>query len=176
MCSAILILWGIELMNTLSGRALSDFGIIPRDLVHSYGILTAPLIHHNLWHLIGNSIPLFFLGLLVHQTRQLFAVTVVVYLGSGILVWLMGRHAVHIGASGVVLGYWGFLLANGWINHSIKNILLSLITLVFYGGLIFSLLDFRSFISFESHIAGFVCGIFAAYLLKNNLSHAQENL
>ncbi len=166
----------MEFINIFTGRALESFGILPRQWSHAYGIFTAPLIHGGLWHLLGNSIPLAILAFLVHQTRNLLAVTFIVWLGSGLIVWLVGRHAYHIGASGLVLGYWGFLLANGWINHSIKNILLSFVALFIYGGLFFSLIDFRGFISFEGHLAGFICGIIAAYLVKENSKSSGESL
>ncbi len=161
------VIWLIEIFNQFTNRSLNSFGVIPRNVDHAWGILTAPLIHHNLAHIIGNSIPLFILGILVFQSRQLIKVTAIVYIGSGILVWVFGRSAIHIGASSVVLGYWGFLLANAWFNRSLVNILLAVITILVYGGMIFSLLDFRQFISFESHIAGFLCGIVAAYSLKH---------
>ncbi|MGX5203309.1 rhomboid family intramembrane serine protease [Aliikangiella sp. IMCC44632] len=160
------IIWAIELLNILTDRALNSFGLYPRRLDHWYGIFFAPLLHHDIAHIVGNSIPLFVLGVLVYQTGKFWQVTAMVFLASGVIVWLIGRPAFHIGASGVVLGYWGFLIANGLVNRSVRNLLLSIVTLLAYGGMLFSLMDFRQFISYESHIAGFICGVIAANRLK----------
>jgi len=164
---AIAVLWIIELINVFSGRALNQFGLLPRSVEHLYGVVTFPILHQNVWHLIGNSLPLAVLAFLVHQTKHLFASTVIIILVSGVTVWFIGRDAYHIGASGLVLGYWGFLIAHGIRHRSFKTIALSVITVIFYGGLVFSLLDFRYFISFEGHIAGFLSGLLAAWMLPD---------
>ncbi len=174
--TAIALLWLVEFINIFTGRALENYGLLPRSIHQAYGIITAPFIHGGVWHLLGNSIPLAVLAFLVLQTRRLLGVTLFVMLVGGALVWLFGRHAMHIGASGLVLGYWGYLIANGWINRSVKNIALSIFALFIYGGLFFSLIDFRGFVSFEGHIAGFVSGIIAAYLFKEQTKPLGESL
>ena len=169
----VLLLWGIEVANIILDRSLLQFGLMPRDLGQWYGIITFPLLHGGIVHLLSNSIPLLILGFLVHQTRELLTVTLFVIFTTGILVWLFGREALHVGASGLVMGYWGYLLSYGYFRRSMQSIIISLLTLIFYGGMVFSLLDFRQHISFEGHIFGFISGVLCAWVLVKTNHKAQ---
>ncbi|MCO7225186.1 rhomboid family intramembrane serine protease [Pleionea sp. CnH1-48] len=161
----VALLWAIEIINQVTGGSLRTYGLIPRHIDRLYGIFTAPILHGGLAHLLGNTIPLLVLGFLVSQTRSLLFVSLFVVIAGGLMVWFFGRANIHIGASGLIMGYWGFLLSYGWFTRSIRGILISIFTLLFYGGLIFTLLDFREHISFEGHIAGFISGVLCAWTL-----------
>ncbi len=165
---ALALMWGIELINLFAGYPFARLAIVPREVSHLWGILFAPLIHWSLPHIIANTIPFVVLGFLVHQTKQLAFVTVFVWLVGGLLVWLFARHANHAGASGVIMGYFGFLVSHAFFTRSMRAILVSIATVLLYGGIFFSLIDFRTHISFEGHIFGFIAGVLAARIIGKN--------
>lgn len=164
--SAAGLMWVIQIANLLFNNYLNQFGILPREPSHLTGILFAPFLHGNLPHIIANTIPFVVLGFLVHQAKQLLYVSVFVALVGGLLVWVFGRSSYHIGASGVIMGYFGFLLSHAFFTRTMRSILVSVVAFVFYGGMIFSLVDFRAHISFEGHIFGFISGLLAAKLVS----------
>ncbi|WP_271272878.1 rhomboid family intramembrane serine protease [Aliamphritea hakodatensis] len=161
----IALLWIVEGVNQLTGGGLRIYGLIPRHTELMYGVVTAPFLHGSVEHLLGNTVPLVLLGVLIIQLRPLAFVTCFVILVSGLLVWIFGRMSIHIGASGVVMGYWGFLLSYGVFTRSFKAVAFSLLTILLYGGLVYTLLDFSRQVSFEAHIAGFISGILCAWWL-----------
>ena len=131
--------------------------------------LFSPFLHADLGHIIANSIPLFILGFLLQHTRYLIPTTVFIIIGEGVLVWLFARDGNHIGASGLVLGYCGFLLSYGYFSRSFRGMLLAVVTFLLYGGVtLSSLFNFSNGISFEGHIFGFLCGVFAAKLASKD--------
>ncbi len=161
----VVLIWLIELINIALNHNLNQYGLLPRDLGHLYGVVTMHFLHGGLYHLIANTIPLIVLGFLVCATNKGKEATLAIMLLTGIMVWIFARSAFHVGASGLVMGYFGFLLGWAYFNRNIKNIILALVTVFLYGGLAFSLLDFRSWVSFEGHIFGFASGIVTARLL-----------
>lgn len=156
----------IEIINLLSGRSLNQFGNIPRYVPGLKGIIFGPFLHGSLQHFFANIIPL---GIFTYLTLQYGAkrywlVTVWIILLSGLLVWLFGRSASHIGASGLIYGYFGFLLLAGFLSKSVKLLAISIIVAFFYGGLIFGVMPTTPFVSWESHLFGFIAGVIAARL------------
>ena len=81
-------------------------------------------------------------------------------------VWLMGRPAIHVGASGLVFGYFGYLVASGWYDRKPGTILAAIAAVVLYGGLIFGVLPTQSFVSWEAHLFGLIAGVVAARLTR----------
>ncbi len=167
---AIAIMWILEIIDLffLRGR-LNAYGIRPHTIIGLRGILFAPFLHGGLGHLIANTIPFLTLGWLImlRETSDFFIVTAITTLVSGLGVWLFGNpYSVHIGASGVVFGYLGFLLLRGYFERSFIAIALSLIVGFFYGGVIWGILPTQRGISWEGHLFGFIGGILAARLLS----------
>lgn len=160
------VVFGIEVLNIVTGRYLNQFGLIPRDSSTLYGILFSPLLHSNLWHFLSNIIPLavFSFFMLQHGTTRFILVTTTCALTSGALVWIFGRSAIHIGASGLIYAYFGYLLLAGILSREIKLILISLFIGLGYGGLIFGVLPGAPYISWESHLFGFISGLGCALL------------
>lgn len=156
----------IELINLISGRALNYFGNIPRYVPGLKGIVLGPFLHGSLQHFISNIIPLgiFTYLMLQYGIKRYWLVTLWIIILSGTLVWLFGRSASHIGASGLIYGYFGFLLVAGFLSKSIKLLVISIIVAFFYGGLIFGLMPSSPFVSWESHLFGFITGVIAARL------------
>lgn len=159
-------MWVIQVVQFFTGYALASFAIYPRQPSGLIGILAAPFLHWGFFHVISNTIPLLILGWLVSTQVPLIKTSILIAIITGGLVWLLGRSAAHAGASGLVMGYFGFLLSYGFFARSFKSILISAIVVVFYGGMLFSLLDFRPHVSFESHIFGFVAGLLSAWMIN----------
>jgi membrane associated rhomboid family serine protease len=159
------VFWAVFVVNTLLGGALLVLGVIPRTTIGLRGILFAPFLHANLNHIVANSIPFLVLGWMVmlRDERHFIPVTVAGMLGSGLAAWLLGASgSVHIGASGVIFGYLGFLMLAGWYARSVSSILLSVVVTVVWGGLVLGLMPGTPGISWQEHIGGFLGGVLAA--------------
>jgi len=168
--SPILILTGICWLvflvnNTLSGGHLSQYGIVPRHLSGLPGVLWAPFLHASFRHLAANSVPLLILGgILCLRGRNEFGIATTggILLG-GLLTWLIGRSAIHIGASGLVFCYFGYVASLAWFQRGIGTLLLSLLCIVGYGGLAWGIIPTSTAVSWESHLAGMLSGVFLAW-------------
>jgi membrane associated rhomboid family serine protease len=157
--------WTAFVVNGIAGGALMQYGVIPRTLTGLRGILFAPFLHANMQHLIANTIPFLAMGWLVmlRDARHFLPVTIFAMLGSGLMAWLLGAPgSVHIGASGVVFGYFGFLLLGGWYARSFMSISLSILVAVLWGGLVLGVAPGQVGISWQSHLGGFIAGVLAA--------------
>ena len=170
--SFILLFWGVEIIDwILPGQPLDAFGIRPRAITGIRGIFLAPFLHGGFGHLMANTIPFLVLGwfVLLRGLTNFTAVTIIVTLVSGVGVWLIGRTgSIHIGASGLIFGYFGYLLFRGYFERSVSAIAWSVIVGFLYGGLIWGVLPQAQarHISWEAHLFGLIGGIVAAYLLS----------
>ena len=164
------LIWVAHLVNTFTGHQLDVFGIYPRNIETLPGIILWPFLHANFNHIILNTTPLLFMGYLVAlRGRGLFvSSSLFILIVGGLGVWLFGRASFHIGASGLVFGYFGFLVAIGIYERSISGLAIASLTLFYYGGIIFGVLPTNSFISWEGHLFGLLAGILAARLFANN--------
>jgi membrane associated rhomboid family serine protease len=164
------LLWAIEIVDAvLFQGSLDGFGVRPRSMEGLVGVAFAPLLHMGFGHLIANTLPLITLGWLImlRETRDLVVVTVLAALVSGLGTWLIGAsHSVHIGASGVIFGYFGFLLLRGYFERSVLSIGLSLAVAAVYGGMLWGVLPSGYRISWEGHLFGFLGGVLAARMLS----------
>jgi membrane associated rhomboid family serine protease len=163
------LLWLIRIFESISGISLSEYGIYPGSMSGLPGIVLAPLIHGSFSHLFANSAPLIILGtaLLYGYPRSAGIVIPVVYIGTGLCVWLFGRPAWHIGASGLVFGLMLFVFTIGAIRWDKKAIALSMLVFFLYGGIIVGVVPDKPNISFESHLCGAILGLVLAVLLRN---------
>lgn len=154
----------VEIINLLTGRSLNILGNYPREVFGLRGILFSHFLHGNIAHFASNIVTLGIFSFLMFQygVKRYFYITGFLMLSIGVSVWLLARPAMHIGASGLVYGYLGFLVLGGVIAGRIKLIVISIIVAFFYGGLIFGVLPSQGFISWESHLFGFVAGLIAA--------------
>jgi membrane associated rhomboid family serine protease len=159
------VFWTVFVVNSLLGGALLRFGVIPRTTVGLRGILFAPFLHGSLSHIVANSLPFLALGWMVmlRDEKHFLPVTLAGMIGSALVAWLLGAPgSVHIGASGVVFGYLGFLMLSGWYARSFGSILLSVIVTVVWGSLAFGMLPGVPGISWQAHVGGFLGGVLAA--------------
>ena len=163
------VFWAVFVVNTLLGGSLLVLGVIPRTMIGLRGILFAPFLHASLNHIVANSIPFVALGWMVmlRDKRHFIPVTVAAMVGSGLAAWLLGAPgSVHIGASGVIFGYLGFLMLTGWYTRSFGSILLSIVVTVLWGGLVLGMMPGTPGISWQEHVGGFLGGVFAARALR----------
>ncbi|MEX0943113.1 MAG: rhomboid family intramembrane serine protease [Pseudomonadales bacterium] len=162
----VTILWLTELANSWTGHRLDVLGIYPREISALPGILLWPFLHGNFQHLMLNTTPLMVLGFFVAlRGWAVFLQTcAIIILVGGLGVWLFGRPAFHIGSSGLVFGFFGFLVAVGIYEKSPAALTIATFTIFFYGGLLFGILPVNRFVSFEAHFFGLCAGIMAARL------------
>lgn len=150
-------------------RGLNALGIVPQSFIGLRGILFAPFLHGGFYHVLANTAPFIVLGWLVmlRNIKDFYFVSAISALVGGLGTWLVGRPcSVHIGASGVIFGYFGYLLFRGYFERSFVAIAISLAIAITYGSLIWGVLPTRSYISWEGHLFGFIGGIIAAKLLS----------
>jgi len=144
---------------------LNSFGIIPRSISGLPGILFAPFLHADIPHLSANSVSLIMLGFILAATEEkgFAGILITVALLGGLGTWIIGRTGtVHIGASGVIYGILGYLLARGIFRKEIKSLLVSVAVFFLYGGMIFGVLPTVPSMSWESHLCGFIAGVITA--------------
>ena len=159
------VFWAVFVVNSVLGGALLRLGVIPRTAIGLRGILFAPFLHASLNHIVANSIPFVVLGWMVmlRDERHFIPVTLAGMLGSGLMAWLLGAPGtVHIGASGVIFGYLGFLMLTGWYTRSFLSILLSVVVTLVWGSLVLGMVPGAPGISWQAHVGGFLGGAFAA--------------
>ncbi len=161
--------WAALGANTLLGGALNHFGVIPRTERGLWGILFAPFLHGSVAHLAANSVSLLILGWLTLAfagRRTFWIVSAAAALGSGLTAWTFGAPGtVHIGASGVIFGYLGYLMLSGWFARRVMPILASLAVTAMWGGMVLGVLPGQVGISWQSHLGGFIGGVLAARAL-----------
>ena len=181
--SLVVLLWSIEIADWLLFRGYLDqwLGIRPRTMAGLWGIIFAPFLHGNFGHLFANTLPLVTLSWLVmlRKTSDWVIVSIIAALCSGLGTWLIGAsNSTHIGASGVIFGYFGFLLLRGYFERSFVAIAFSLLVTVLYGGLLFGTVPFLNApnISWEGHLFGFLGGVLAAWLLSKPTSNYPSNV
>ncbi len=178
-------IWVVYLVNSLLfDGSLNRYGLSPMALPYRWlsefepslpylagslrGILLSPLLHGSFSHLMSNTFPLLLLGgfVAIRGAKTIIGVSLLVIVLGGLLVWIVGRPAVHIGASGLVFGYFGFLVAQGWYERSIVSIVVAVGVLLLYGGIIFGVLPQSGFISWEGHLFGLIAGVLAARISR----------
>ncbi len=153
--------------NVVLQGQLSSHGIVPRTEDGLWGIVLAPFLHANFNHLYANVCGiLIFGGLVMLRSKSHFwLVTLVGALVSGLGTWLVGRSAVHLGASGVVFAYFGYLLFCGVFERRVWPLLLSCLVLAVWGPTLYGVLPTQSGVSWEAHAFGLLGGIWAAKMV-----------
>ena len=159
----VAVIWALAGVDFLMDNRLAEYGIVPRTMDGLWGIPLAPFLHGGFGHAFSNTVPLLMLGGLVATRgwQTLLGVTLFVVLLGGAGVWLVARGGSHIGASGLVFGYFGYLVARGWYDRRIVSILIAVVVMVVYGGLIFGVLPTGGRVSWEGHLTGLIAGVLA---------------
>ncbi len=172
----LILMWAIEIVDTIVPVIdLQRHGIRPRSLEGLEGILFAPFLHGGWDHIIANSVPFLILGLLVmvRGVGWFALITTIIAVVGGAATWILARGANHIGASGVIFGYMGFLIAAGFFERSLKAVLIAGAVGFLYGGVLFSgVLPSDPGVSWEGHLFGAIGGGVAARLVGKHVRGA----
>jgi membrane associated rhomboid family serine protease len=163
------LLWIVQIVNAADDYGLDRFGVKPRQVDGLWGVLTMPFLHAGYGHLLSNTVPVVLIGwmLLLSGLRVWAAVTAIVVIGGGLLTWLVGPgHTVIVGASGLVFGWLGYLLARAYFSRKLRWIMGAIVVLLFFGTLLYGLFPtVDSQVSWQAHLCGFAAGIGAGALL-----------
>lgn len=167
----VLLIWLIKFGELLTETHLTELGIYPLRASGLIGIITSPLIHGDMEHALANSVPLLILGgSLFYFYREIAIKTVVmILLITGLSVWIGGREAYHIGASGIVYGLASFLFTSGIIRKEPRLLAITMLVTFLYGSMVWGIFpDFfpDKNISYEAHFWGLVTGVILAFYYK----------
>jgi membrane associated rhomboid family serine protease len=179
----VAILWVVQLVNVFMDYGLNQYGLAPRTVEGLRGIPLSPFLHGGFGHLISNSFPLLIMGGLVaaRGKANFVVVTLFVIFIGGLAVWCVGRpwpwddvqRVVHVGASGLVFGYFGYLVVRGWYERSFLAIIVAaLVILAFGGGIFLGLAPTASYISWEGHLCGLLAGALIARFTRERFRKA----
>ena len=159
-------MWVIEVVDFVAtSGGLDQLGIRPRTQSGLWGIFRAPFLHAGWQHLSANSVPFVVLGLLVllRGFRDFLGSSLIIIVLGGGGVWLFGQsNSVHVGASGLIFGYFGFLVVIGILERSFVGVLTSALVVFLYGGIVWGVLPTTSYVSWEGHLFGLLAGAMAA--------------
>ncbi|WP_196891642.1 rhomboid family intramembrane serine protease [Aureivirga marina] len=168
----VAIIWVVYILDViLSGifnYPLTQFGIYPRSIRGLMGIFAAPFLHGGLYHIVSNTLPLFFLFtiFLTIYKKNAIKIIPIAIIFVGLITWIIGRKAMHIGASGFIYFLASFLFFAGIFEKKMIAILTSILVFIFYGGMFWGIFPSHPYISWEGHLAGFISGIILAFMFK----------
>ena len=165
----VFVMWLVFLLEMMYSMSLEGLGIVPRTLSGLTGLLFAPMLHGNFLHLLSNTVPLLFLGTMLFYFYGRIGQSVFLrsYFWTNLCVWLFARPANHIGASGVVYGLAFFLIFFGIFRRDFMSLLISIVTVLMYGGVFYGILPSDPTISWEAHFAGALVGFYTAIDFRN---------
>jgi len=168
--AAILGVMGVmTALNAVTGGAVDQaLGLLPRSARGAWGILLHPLLHANMQHLAMNAIGLVLIGgtVFLRSERDFWRVTLLGTLLGGSATWLIGRSNIHVGASGLVFAYLGYLITTGWFDRKVTSVALSIVAVVLWGLALLGLSPMQNGISWELHLFGLVGGVVGAWWRK----------
>ncbi len=165
--AAVAFVWGLEIIDLLPAINLDAFGVRPRSIFGLIGIPLMPFLHGDFSHLLSNTFPFLILGWIVLQAEKenFIVATVTIILLCGMGTWVIGsNNSVHIGASGLVYGYFGYVMVRAFMERRPKWIAAGLFVGIFYGSMIFGVLPvFTQEFSWEGHLCGMAAGMWFGY-------------
>lgn len=166
----VALLWLIELIQQYLDVRFLSLGIISGKVEGLGGIITSPFIHSGFDHLISNTLPLLVVGsgLFYFYPTLAKQVVLMTWLSTGVWVWLAGRTASHIGASGLIYGFVCFLFFSGLLRKDTRLIAISLLVTFLYGSLVWGILPVDQSVSWESHLFGAIAGTICAIYYRKD--------
>ena len=167
----------VEVFNGLFDHSMNAFGLVPRTTGGLVGIALSPFLHGSFLHVQSNAVGLLALGCLaVIQSRDRFPwVCLIIILLGGLGVWLVGRSATHIGASGLVFGLFGYLLVKGLVGRSILSVLVAAVVAGVFGWAVLSgVVPTNTYVSWEGHLCGLAAGALAAIIVRDGRPSLSE--
>ncbi len=159
------VLWGAFFITHFISKRLLLLGIIPRHLIGLPGVVFSPFLHADFNHIFFNSIPLLVLSnfILINGIAFFISVSLSIILMSGIAIWCFAKPGLHIGASGLITGYWGFLVSNIIHQNNLTAIILGIISIYYFAGIFFGVFPGKKGISWEGHLFGLLAGIATSF-------------
>ncbi len=160
-------IWAVFLASWVF-PGIDNYGVLPRRMIGLVGIPAMPFLHANLAHILSNTVPLFVLLILLAGSRaESWEVVALITLLGGLLLWIFGREAIHIGASGLISGLGAFLMLSGFLERRIIPLLIALLVGFFYGGALVAGIIPRigSQVSWDGHLCGAIAGGLVAIAL-----------
>ncbi len=168
----VVVLWLLEILDTVSGHALDSYGVQPRTEDGLVGIALAPLLHFGFDHLVSNTVPVAVLGFLTLATgvaRGLLA-TAIIWVVGGLGVWVFAQPGSnHAGASVLIFGWIVLLVVRGFLNRRTTEILIGVAVFLLYSGALLGVLPGQPGISWQGHLFGAIGGLAAARLLTTRV-------
>jgi membrane associated rhomboid family serine protease len=163
------ILWLILIIDEVMGLGLVRFGLRPRSLPGLIGIVTAPLLHGGFAHLFSNTAPLLvaLTAILYLYPRAALRAIPIIWMGSGLLAWLIGRPTLHFGASGFIYGLLGFVFVSGILRLELRSVAVSAVVWFLYGSMVWGVLPIRPGMSWELHLSGAILGVALAIVYRH---------
>ena len=163
------VLWTVFIIDAAFGLRLGRFGLRPGSVIGLLGVVTAPLLHGSVQHLLSNTLPM-----LVSLTATLYLypasslrVIPLVWLGSGAVAWFIGQApSLHIGASGLIYGLLAYVFMSGLLRRDMRSVSVSLLVGFLYGSMVWGVLPIRPNMSWEMHLSGALTGLLLAVLYR----------
>ncbi len=170
MAGVIAVLWIVQVVNWSDHYWLSrHFGIVAREPSRLPDVFAAPLLHWSFDHIEANSAPLFFLGFFAayRGIRRFIVVTLLIVVVSGLGSWLFSpTRTVEVGGSGVVFGYFGYVVVRGIVERHVIDVIVGLVVLATFWTILQGVVPNDPHISWQAHLFGLIGGIGAALLLR----------
>lgn len=164
----IALMWLLIIADIVLPARLIGLGITPRSLEGLFpGMIAAPFLHAGSLHLLSNMVPLAIMGTVaaLRDWRGMWTALAFSLVVSGLGVWLLSpTGSVTVGASGIVFGLFGYLLARGIFIRRIGDILIAVLLVLVYGSILWGVLPMQPHISWQAHLFGFIGGILAAFV------------
>ena len=163
------LLWIILIVDSVLGLGLVRFGLRPRHLQGLLGVFTAPLLHGGTEHLFSNTLPLLIslTTILYLYPRASMRVIPIIWMGSGMLAWVIGRPSLHFGASGFVYGLLAYVFIAGILRLDMRSVAVSVMVWFLYGSMIWGVLPIRPNMSWELHLSGAILGVALAIAYRH---------
>jgi membrane associated rhomboid family serine protease len=170
MVGFIALIWILQVVNWADRYGLDgSYGILPRSIGHLPDIFTAPFLHFSWDHIEGNSGPLFVFGLLAayRGVGRFLGVTLLVAVTSGMAVWLFqGNGELTVGASGLIFGYFGYVLARGLIDRNLIDALAAVVMALSYAYILTVAIPGAHGVSWIGHLGGLIGGVAAGWIFR----------
>ncbi|MEZ4803816.1 MAG: rhomboid family intramembrane serine protease [Gelidibacter sp.] len=167
----IMLIWIVFWVQVRFVPEIKSFGIFPQTWKGLRGILFSPFIHGDIEHIYHNTIPLFILTMALFYFYRAIAWKILLYgiLVSGLITWVIGRPANHIGASSLIYVLVSFIFFKGLLARHYRLIALSLIVIFLYGSMIWYVFPVKENISWEGHLGGLIAGILFAFVFRKTI-------
>lgn len=164
------VVWGINLLDWSTGSKLHRLGLIPRTPLGLIGILFAPIMHSGFTHLFFNSFPFIALATFIMNRSiiEFIWATIFITFISGFCIWLFGRRGNHIGASGLIAGYFSYVLMLAYERPTFTTLLCAVLALYYFTGILLSFIPSEESTSWEGHLFGLLSGIVTLWIIYYN--------